>query len=481
MNSFTRFYSSLGLLILLNLLIKPVWIFGIDLQVQNIVGTRAYGNYFSIFNLAVVFSFLTDWGFTIFFSRSASAMPGVYIKRASSYGILKIVFAVIYAAIVFLVAWISGINDWLVVVLVVMIQVLTSFYLFLRSIITATQKFRIDAWLSILDKSLMILICGTFIYLPFVSGNITLQSFLVIQVLSIAAAVLVSIVILINLKLSFSPINPAHLNNSLFKAALPFALLVFLMSVHNRADAFLLERLHPDGNYEAGIYAAAYRLLDAFLMPGNLVIAFLLPFIAKKLAEKSNFSAMIINVRHFLIMLMVGIISIGYMLAPWIQDLLYNHDPIYGAVVLQWTLLSLIGYTLIQVYGTILTASGKLHHFVITIFITAMLNVMLNLLLIPQMGAKGSAIAAFISQNLCGLYLAFVVSKKYHLPLHKRSIIVYVFSLLTYLIILQTGLQWEVNEWLLILSCVIAGMLIVFFSKTPDWRNTLFSVKYPVN
>ena len=244
MNSFTRFYSSLGLLILLNLLIKPVWIFGIDLQVQNIVGTRSYGNYFSIFNLAVVFSFLTDWGFTIFFSRSASAMPGVYINRASSYGILKIVFAVIYAAIVFLVAWISGINDWLVVVLVVIIQVLTSFYLFLRSIITATQKFRIDAWLSILDKSLMILICGTFIYLPFVSGNITLQSFLVIQVLSIAAAVLVSIVILINLKLSFSPINPAHLNNSLFKAALPFALLVFLMSVHNRADAFLLERLH---------------------------------------------------------------------------------------------------------------------------------------------------------------------------------------------------------------------------------------------
>ena len=178
---------------------------------------------------------------------------------------------------------------------------------------------------------------------------------------------------------------------------------------------------------------------------------------------------------------MAGIISIGYMLAAWIQDLLYNHDPIYGAVVLQWTLLSLIGYTLIQVYGTILTASGKLHHFVITIFITAMLNVMLNLLLIPQMGAKGSAIAAFISQNLCGLYLAFVVSKKYYLPLHKRSIIVYVFSLLTYLIILQTGLQWEVNEWLLILSCVIAGMLIVFFSKTPDWRNTLFSVKYPVN
>ncbi len=481
MNSFARFYSSLGLLILLNLLIKPVWIFGIDLQVQNIIGTHAYGNYFSIFNLAVVFSFLTDWGFTVFFSRSASAMPDVYINRATSYGILKIVFAILYAAIVFLVAWVSGITDWLIVFLVVFIHVLTSFYLFLRSIITATQKFKIDAWLSVLDKLLMILVCGTFIYLPFVAGTITLHSFLIIQVLSIAAAVLVAIMILFYLKLSFTPINRAHLNHSLFKAALPFAMLVFLMSVHNRVDAFLLERLHPNGNYEAGIYASAYRLLDAFLMPGNLVIAFLLPFIAKKFSEQTNFSALVLNVRHFLMMLTVGVISIGFLLAPWVQNLLYKHDPTYGAVVLQWTLLSMSGYTLIQVYGTILTASGQLRHFIMTIFFTVILNVMLNLVLIPQMGAQGSAVAAFISQNLCGFYLAFVVSKKYDLSIDKSSIMVYVISAITYVAVLQTGLHWQLNEWLLIFCCVIAGMLIVLFSNTPDWRNSLNSLKYPLN
>ena len=481
MNSFARFYSSLGLLVLLNLLIKPVWIFGIDLQVQNIIGTREYGNYFSIFNLAIIFSFLTDWGFTVFFSRSASAMPAVYINRAGSYGMLKIIFAILYTAIVFLVAWISGITDWLIVLLVVLIQVLTSFYLFLRSIITATQKFKTDAWFSVLDKILMILVCGTFIYQPFVAGNITLNSFLMIQVISLVVAVLVATVILFYLKLSFSPISGKHLNRSLFGSALPFALLIFLMSVHNRADAFLLERLHPNGNYEAGIYAAAYRLLDAFLMPGNLVIAFLLPFIAKKMAEETNYINLVLNIRHFLMMLTVGVISIGFMLAPWLQNLLYNHDATYGADVLQLTLFSMSGYTLIQVYGTILTASGKLRHFVMSILFTVILNLILNLVLISQMGAKGSAVAAIISQNLCGLYLAFVVSKKYHLPIDKRSIGVYFFSVLTYVAVLQTGLHWQINEWLLILICVIAGTLIVLFSKTPDWRNSLISIKYQVN
>src|SRR5690606_11979448 len=124
-----------------------------------------------------------------------------------------------------------------------------------------------------------------------------------------------------------------HLNVQLFKAAFPFALIVFLMSVHNRLDGFLLERLHPDGNYETGMYAAAYRLLDAFLMPGNMVMAILLPFVARQFEQRKVFVDFVLNVRHFLMMLTAGIITIGFVLAPWIQNLLYEHDPVYGATV----------------------------------------------------------------------------------------------------------------------------------------------------
>jgi len=46
-----KFITNLGLLILLNLLIKPFWVFGIDRTVQNIVGAEDFGFYFTIFNL----------------------------------------------------------------------------------------------------------------------------------------------------------------------------------------------------------------------------------------------------------------------------------------------------------------------------------------------------------------------------------------------------------------------------------------------
>ena len=44
------FVGSLLLLILLNVLVKPLWIFGIDRQVQNITGYAAYGGYFALLN-----------------------------------------------------------------------------------------------------------------------------------------------------------------------------------------------------------------------------------------------------------------------------------------------------------------------------------------------------------------------------------------------------------------------------------------------
>ena len=41
-----KFITNLALLLFLNLLIKPIYAFGIDVGVQNAVGARDYGNYF---------------------------------------------------------------------------------------------------------------------------------------------------------------------------------------------------------------------------------------------------------------------------------------------------------------------------------------------------------------------------------------------------------------------------------------------------
>ena len=73
MKAGSRFYSSLVLLIGLNFIIKPIWIFGIDRQVQNETGTLAYGNYFSILNLSIVLGFLLDAGLSNLLNRELAS------------------------------------------------------------------------------------------------------------------------------------------------------------------------------------------------------------------------------------------------------------------------------------------------------------------------------------------------------------------------------------------------------------------------
>ena len=55
-----QFFKSVAWLIILNLVVKPVWIFYIDRKVQLIVGNEAYGTYFALFNFTFILSFIAD-------------------------------------------------------------------------------------------------------------------------------------------------------------------------------------------------------------------------------------------------------------------------------------------------------------------------------------------------------------------------------------------------------------------------------------
>src|SRR5258708_1848725 len=164
--SHSKFYSSLLLLILLNIIIKPVWIFGIDRQVQNLTGVVEYGTYFSLLNLSIVFGFLLDWGLTNFVNRELAAKKMELQQQLGGFLLLKFLFFIAYVAIVLAVAELSGVKRWDILLGVITIQFLTFLFLFLRNIVTANQWFKTDAWLSVLDKTLMIVICASFIFLP---------------------------------------------------------------------------------------------------------------------------------------------------------------------------------------------------------------------------------------------------------------------------------------------------------------------------
>jgi O-antigen/teichoic acid export membrane protein len=456
----TGFYSSLGLLVVLNAVIKPVWIFAIDRQVQNVTGTEDYGIYFSLLSLSIVLSFLSDWGFTSFFNQRLAAREKDFSDLPGQFFFLKIILSIVYCAVLFAVALASGIQRWDILVYTALIQVFTSFFIFFRAIITAHQWFRTDAWLSIADKTFMIITCGILLYAPSWMGYMTIKKFLFLQSLFLALSALTAFLYLFKKGIHFFIHRPLLPDREKFVQAFPFVLFAVFTAAHTRLDAFLLERIHRQGAYEAGVYAAAYRLLDAGNMAGYLISSFMLPYIARRWSEKKQVNSIVLQYRHILLMLSALAIPVFIFLSHWIVQMLYHHNNEYASEVLQWCMPAIAGYSLVYVYGTVLVATGRVLDCCGIIFSGALINVALNLVLIPSMGAKGCCIAALCSQLLTGAMLMVYSCRQTGLVYHARSFCVYIFAAAIISVFLYISNDLTINKLLLIgVDCLLVGMI----------------------
>ena len=459
------FFKGLTWLLALNLLIKPVWIFFIDRNVQNVVGHEVYGSYFALLNLSFIFLFVADAGLSNMMNQKLASEHPVQLKQYSS---IKLTMGGIYVLVMIIAGLLAGLKDWTLLLYITGIQLLNSLFVFLRSVVSARQQFTTDAWLSVLDKSLMIILCGALLYFPLVFGRINIVLFLQVQLLCTALAVAAALVV-ISVNQWWQGGAKENLVEVL-RAIAPFALVILLMSVHNRLDGFLLLRLHANGSYEAGIYASAYRLLDACNMVGYLAAAFLVPFVARHRQHNQEITNVVLNLRHLLLFFGLGVACFGWQYAGWIQALLYHSDTLYHSIVIQLGLAVLPAYLIMHIYGSVLTATLQFRPLLVILFIAVAINTVLNFLLIPVYGAIGCCIAAIASQYFCAAACYLVANKKQELTGHAASWAVYFITAIALLILFYTARQMMLNVWLTLVlaACMV---LVVLMTQLTNARK----------
>lgn len=473
----SKFYSSLLLLIILNAIIKPVWIFGIDRQVQNITGITEYGTYFSLLNLSIVFGFLLDWGLNNFVNRELAAKKTELQDQLGSFLLLKIFFFIVYTVVVLAVGKLSGVKHWDMLIGVIVIQFLTFLFLFFRNVVTANQLFKTDAWLSVLDKTLMILVCGLLIFWPTIFGFMNIQKFIVAQIVCTSTACMAVLTILLSRKIVFKRPSFKYFNRSVIISVLPFAITLFLMSIHIRLDGFLLERLHRNGAHEAGIYAGAFRLLDASNMVGYLIASFSMPFVARLWSEARPLRQILLQTRHMQLMFAITVTAIVIMLAPGLEQILYHRSDAYGIQILRWCLPALIGYALSQVYGTVMTATGNIVAFCYLNLLAVTINLVMNLFLIPSYGAFGCCISALCSQFFLGLSTMVFIHRKMRMDTDARSLVIYLLNGIVICAVLFVLTKISVNSLLLIPTVGLVSFFIMWISKMISMNSWLSFLK----
>ena len=401
-----KFVTNLILLVALNLLIKPFWILGIDRTVQNLVGDETYGMYFALFNFSLLLNIILDVGITNFNNKNIAQHNYLLNKHLSNIVGLKFVLAIVYAVFSLVVAFIIGYNkvQFHLLFFLVFNQFLISFTLYLRSNISGLHLFRTDSFLSVLDRSLMIIICGILL-LPGFKEHFTIEWFVYAQTVAYVLTSTITLFIVLQksgkIKIRFNP----KFFVAFLRKSYPYALLILLMSFYNRIDGVMLERLLPEsiGKQQAGIYAQAFRLLDAVSMFGVLVAGLLLPIFAKMIKEGDSISPMIKLSFTFLFVtaVIVAVSSVFYSFE--IMDVLYHSNTEISSGILGILMTGFIGIATTYVFGTLLTANGSMKQLNIMAFIGMIVNISLNLILIPKFSAFGSAYASLTTQLVTAL------------------------------------------------------------------------------
>ncbi|RMD71418.1 MAG: hypothetical protein D6818_07870, partial [Bacteroidetes bacterium] len=190
----------------------------------------------------------------------------------------------------------------------------------------------------------------------------------------------------------------AALVRVVLRQSAPFALAVFLMTAYTRLDAVMLERLLPAGDYAAGVYASAYRLLDAANMAGALFAGLLLPMFSAMMGRGESVRALADLAFRLLMGVAVTTAVLCTLFRHELMHLLYTHATPEWGQVLGWLIWSFVATGGMYIYGTVLTAAGRLGSINRLFALSIALNFLANLLLIPPFGAVGAAVATVGTQ-----------------------------------------------------------------------------------
>ncbi|MCK9612697.1 MAG: oligosaccharide flippase family protein [Bacteroidales bacterium] len=481
MSANRKFITNLIILLFLNLLIKPFWILGIDRSVQNTVGAENYGFYFAIFNFTFLFNILLDMGITNFNNRNIAQNNHLLNKHFSSIVILKFLLAVVYFVITMSAGLIIGYsqNQMLLLGILCFNQFLISFILYLRSNISGLHFFKTDSVISVLDRILMIGICGVLLW-----GNVTKQAFKIEWfVFAQTGSYIITAIIAMFIVIRKAHFKKLKWNRPFFiliiKRSFPFAILVLLMAFYNRIDSVMIERLLPDkvGEQQAGLYASAYRLLDAANMIAYLFSVILLPMFARMLKFKDDIEKLARLSFTLLFVLSITVALGSFFHRHELMEMLY---PVHSSETTEAYLLRMeetswvfgilmsgfIPISTTYVFGTLLTANGNLKYLNIVAGSGMALNLILNFILIPHLQATGSAYASITTQFITAAIQVFLVVKIFRFKLNFAYlsrlgiffVMILVFNIMSHIISEKGYTDWKISFiTMLILSFITAA------------------------
>lgn len=479
-----EFILNIIFLALANLLIKPIYLLWVEVKVNNIVGPSVYGVFASLFSICYIFQLIADPGLlnynTTFISSNREK-----IKSRLPYMLgIKLCLALVYVGFMYVIAVLSNYDDmaWKLFPWVVGNLLLMSINIFLRSNISGLGKFRWDSFFSILDKSLMIVILCSMIYGGVLGREIDIVDFVIGQFVALLLTMCIISLVMLSYKIRLTPKFNVKEFGRILKASLPYAWLVFFMTIYTRIDTYMLDLLVDDESYSAGVYAAGFRLFDALNSFSYLFAVLLLPMFSYMISQKKP----IFQLFHSSFrLLFTGIMIVSVFFCFYSGEIISFFYPEDYTLTYKRVFIFLMGaivpMSLAYISGSLLTADGRLRELNKIAFAGVLLNIVLNYFLIMHYSAMGAAIGTLITQSLMTTIQFWFVYRFFNIRVRwgvLRNFVLFIFSVVIIALLSKeySPLPFIIN----IVLGIIISLIIALSLKLIDLENFITLLKEKV-
>jgi O-antigen/teichoic acid export membrane protein len=385
----------------------------------QVAGVNAYGSYVYIFNLLYLLMVFCIFGTDTLLIKKM----GVYDKD-SGHQHMKgvIIFSLIIAVagsllvsiISSLVIHFTEILDNRIDISWWLLAMVTLPMLSLMAVNQASLQGLKKMFFSQVTEKIMrpLLIIMTAVALFYIRGNISLGDLVWINVSVIAIAMLISFILLKkSIPYKLTGVQAKYDSAGWFKACIAFLFLDLLYMLNARIDIFLLGIYKT--NKEVAVYNIALRISEVISF-GLVIINFVLaPLVAKLFEDREMRKLQRLITRSARAVLLISLPS-AILIIVFRQPILsfFQVNTVNGNLGLLILCFGQIINILSGSVGLLLVMTGHQKFSITSLLVGTVANIILNIILVPQYGLIGTAIATSASLVLWNLLMLVFVNRK---------------------------------------------------------------------
>jgi len=201
-----------------------------------------------------------------------------------------------------------------------------------------------------------------------------------------------------------------QLGRQLLRESAPLIIAGLAISVYMRIDQIMLGQLLPDNEAESavGVYAAAVRISEMwYFVPGAIVTSIFPALLQSKQQSESLYRKRLQRLFNLMTLIAYSVAIPMTFLSGIIIRILYGTAYADAAPVLAILVWAGVWVCLGTAQSQVLVAENVTHLFMWATLAAAVVNILLNWLLIPTMGVLGCAMATLISYGISAYLSSF--------------------------------------------------------------------------